>query len=204
MPNCITPPVEVIFSGSAVMKFYRHCEERSDEAIHWSRKARLDCFAVLAMTTFLVVDLDNDVAVFDMHRKCLGHVRPLGQRLAVFDDDRIGPYLDALRIEPGLAGAHIEFPAVPGAAPEFAYPRALIDSGLRRGQSRDASGLVERPAFARATIKQREELAVDMEHDNVAAIDIDHLVAAGPDLAGSSHGVTGPWIRACRARGRCR
>src|SRR5260370_39837984 len=197
MPNCITPPVEVIFSGSAVMKFYRHCEERSDEAIHWSRKARLDCFAVLAMTTFLVVDLDNDVAVFDMHRKCLGHVRPPGQRLGVFDDDRIGPYLDALRIEPGLAGAHIEFPAVPGAAQEFADPRALIDSGLRRGQSRDAGGLVERRAFVRATIEQREELAVDMEHDNVAAVDIDHLVAAARDLRGAGDDVTGHRSKAC-------
>src|SRR5258708_18834052 len=138
------------------MKFYRHCEERSDEAIHWSRKARLDCFAALAMTTFLVVDLDNDVAVFDMHRKCLRHVRPLGQRLAVFDDDRIGPFLDALWIVPGLAGAHIEFPAVPVPPPECADPRALIDSGLRRGQSRDASGLVEPRPFVRAAIKHRE------------------------------------------------
>src|SRR5258708_11840021 len=135
MPNCITPPVEVIFSGSAVMKFYRHCEERSDEAIHWRRKARLDCFAALAMTTFLVVDLDNDVAVFDMHRKCLGHIRPLGQRLSVLDDHWIGTHLDPLRIEPGLAGAHVEFLSVPGAAQEFADPLALIDSRLLRGQS---------------------------------------------------------------------
>src|SRR5258708_24310724 len=191
MPNCITPPVEVIFSGSAVMKFYRHCEERSDESIHWRRKARLDCCAALAMTTLLVVDRDNDVAVFDMHRKCLGHVRPLGKRLAVFDDDRIGPYLDALWIEPGLAGAHVELPAMPGAAQEFADPRALIDSGLRRGQSRDAGGLVERRAFVRAAIKQREELAVDIEHDNVTAVDVDHLVAAGRGLRCAGHDVTG-------------
>src|SRR5258708_37851404 len=143
------------------MKFYRHCEERSDEAIHWSRKARLDCFAALAMTTFLVVDLDNDVAVFDMHRKCLRHVRPLGQRLAVFDDDRIGPHLDALRIEPGLAGAHVELPAMPGATQEFADTGTLIDAWFGRGQPRDAGRLVERRAFVRTTIEQPEELAVD-------------------------------------------
>ena len=32
------------------MKFFRHCEERSDEAIQLSAAAALDCFASLAMT----------------------------------------------------------------------------------------------------------------------------------------------------------
>ena len=34
----------------------------------------------------------------------------------------------------------------------------------------------------RAAIEQREELAVDVEHDDVAAVDADNLVAAGRDL----------------------
>jgi len=30
----------------------RHCEERSDEAIHRAREPKMDCFAPLAMTSF--------------------------------------------------------------------------------------------------------------------------------------------------------
>jgi hypothetical protein len=43
----------------------------------------------------------------------------------------------------------------------------------------------------RATIEQREEFAVDMEHDDVAALHADHLVAAGRDLCGAGDNVTG-------------
>ena len=43
--------------------------------------------------------LDDDVAVLDVHRKRLGHVRPLLQFLAAFDRDRIGADLHPLRIE---------------------------------------------------------------------------------------------------------
>src|SRR5882724_1907262 len=107
--------------------------------------------------------LDNDIAVLDVDRKGLGDIRALRQRLAVLDDDRIGPDLDALRIEPGLPVAHVEFPAVPGTTQQFAYPRALIDPGLRRSQPRHAGRLVERRAFVRTAIEQCEELAVDME-----------------------------------------
>jgi hypothetical protein len=57
---------------------------------------------------------------------------------------------------------------MPGAAKQFADPRALIDSGLGRGQPRDAGGLVERRAGMRAAIEQREELANDVEDDGLA------------------------------------
>ena len=43
----------------------------------------------------------------------------------------------------------------------------------------------------RAAIEQREELAVDVEHDDVAAIDVDHLVAAGRDVGGAGDDVAG-------------
>src|SRR6478609_4093277 len=148
--------------------------------------------------------LDGDVAVLDVNRKGLGDVRTLGQRFAVLDYDRVGPDLDALRVEPGLPGAHVEFPAVPGAAQQLADPGALVDAGLRRGQPRHARRLVERRAFVRTAVEQREELAVDMEHDDVAAIHANHLVAAGRDFIGAGDDVTGHRIKACRARGRCR
>src|SRR5918998_683415 len=55
--------------------------------------------------------LDDDVAILDTDRKRLGHVWPLLQFFAAFDRDRIGAHLHPFRIEPGLAVAHVEFPA---------------------------------------------------------------------------------------------
>ena len=44
------------------------------------------------------------------------------------------------------------------------------------------SRLLQWGAFMRAAVQQREELAIDMEHDDIAARDVDNLVAAGRDL----------------------
>lgn len=136
-------------------------------------------------------DLDNHITVFDMHRKGLGDIRPFLQFLAAFHRDRIGPDLDPVRVEPRLAITHIEFPTVPGATEHFADTRALVNAGLRRGQPRHACGFLKRSAFVRAAVQQREELAIDMEHDDVAARDIDDLVAAGRDVGGAGNDVTG-------------
>ena len=43
----------------------------------------------------------------------------------------------------------------------------------------------------RAAVEQREEFAVDMEHDDVAAVDFNHLVAAGRNIRGAGDDVTG-------------
>jgi hypothetical protein len=37
---------------SRIQTYPRHCEERSDAAIHLAAKKELDCFASLAMTAF--------------------------------------------------------------------------------------------------------------------------------------------------------
>src|SRR6266478_6430866 len=108
------------------------------------------------------LSLHNDVAVLDVDWKGLGHIRAFRQCLAVLDHHWIGPDLDAGRIEIGLAVAHVEFPAMPGAAQQLADPRTLIDAGLGRRQPRHARRPVERRAFMRAAVEQREELAVDM------------------------------------------
>src|SRR6266403_1774909 len=122
---------------------------------------------------------------------------------AVVEDNRIGPHLEAIRIEPGLPGAHVELPAMPGAAQQFADAGTLVDAGLRRGQPRHARRLVERRAGVRAAVEQREELAIDVEHDDVAPLHINHLVAAGRNLCGAGDNVTGHGIKACTARERC-
>ena len=66
-----------------------------------------------------------------MDREGLGDIWAFCQGLAILDHDGIGADLDALRIEPGLAVAHVELPTVPGAAQEFADALADIDAGLR-------------------------------------------------------------------------
>src|SRR5262249_49499285 len=61
-------------------------------------------------------DLDNHIRVFDVYRKRLGNIGTLLEFVAALDRDGIGPDLDPFRVEPGLAVAHVEFPAVPGTA----------------------------------------------------------------------------------------
>src|SRR4029079_1616402 len=127
--------------------------------------------------------LDDDVAVLDMHREGLGDIGALGEAvleflgdfLAAFDRDRIGTDLEALRIEPGLPVAHVEFPAVPGAAQQFADPRTLEYAGLRRGQPRHARRLFQRRAGVRTATDPRRELAPDVAHDDVPARDAETL-----------------------------
>src|ERR1700727_2212460 len=140
--------------------------------------------------------LDDHVVVLNMDRKGFRHIGSLGERLAILDDNRISPDLDAFGIEPGLAVAHVEFPAVPGATEQFADTRALIHPGFRRGQPCYAGRLVERRTGMRAAIKQGEELAIGMEHDDVTALERDHFVTARRDVGGAGDDVTGHEERA--------
>src|ERR1700743_1129654 len=139
--------------------------------------------------------LDDDVVILNVDRKSLRHVGTFGEFLAAFDLDRIGPNLDAFRIEPGVAVAHVEFPTMPRAAQKFADARALIDAGLRRRQPRDAGGLLQWRAFMWTAIEQREERAIDMKYHDVAAVDSDDLVAAERDVGGAGDDVTGHLAR---------
>jgi hypothetical protein len=43
----------------------------------------------------------------------------------------------------------------------------------------------------RTAVEQRKELVAHMEHDDVAAVDADHLVAAGRDLGCACDDVAG-------------
>src|SRR5579871_376363 len=130
-----------------------------------------------------------------MDGKGLGHIRPLFHPLsefpAAFDRDREGTDLEALRVEPRLAVAHVEFPAMPGTAQQFPDARTMIDARFRRRQPRHARRLVQRRALMGASVEQRKELAIDMEHDDVAAVDADDLVATWRNFAGAGDDVTG-------------
>src|SRR5262245_65930560 len=71
-------------------------------------------------------DVDDEVVLLDRDGEGLGDVRALGQLGAGLDLDRELPRLPGLRIAPGLAGANVELPAVPGAAQELAGARQAI------------------------------------------------------------------------------
>ena len=51
----------------------------------------------------------------------------------------------------------------------------------------------------RAAIEQREELAVDVEHHDVAAVDAEHLVAAGRNVGGAGDNVAGHSTFVCQS-----
>ncbi|NEW94491.1 hypothetical protein DY468_21280 [Rhodopseudomonas sp. BR0M22] len=53
----------------AIVKFLRHCEERSDEAIQRLSAQPLDCFASLAMTDAAVVVNSREPSVRSTYRK---------------------------------------------------------------------------------------------------------------------------------------
>ena len=58
------------------MSTFRHCEERSDEAIQHGGAAVLDCFASLAMTSFYA-----SITIFGAGR--LAPARPVRTRAAM-------------------------------------------------------------------------------------------------------------------------
>ena len=97
----------------------------------------------------------------------LGDVRAL---------DSLGPSrpaasarLHLLRVAPGLAGADVELPGVPGATDDLAAADVFVLAGLlRRTRPREVA-LARQPPGA-AAVRQREELAAEVEpHDGAAA-----------------------------------
>jgi hypothetical protein len=49
--------------------------------------------------------------------------------------------------------------------------------------------------------EQRKEFAIDMEHDDIAALDADDLVAARQDVGGSGDNVTGHGSKSVKRAG---
>ena len=65
--------------------------------------------------------------------------------------------MHAVGIAPGLAGADIELPAMPGAAQHLALAGQAVFAGRRRYQAADDRPATERRALVRAAVDQREE-----------------------------------------------
>src|SRR6516225_7614554 len=62
----------------------------------------------------MCLGLDDDVGILHMYRECFGDIGSLGHSLsklrAAFDRNGKRANLESLRIEPGLAVAHVELP----------------------------------------------------------------------------------------------
>src|SRR5215470_18468138 len=79
----------------------------------------------------------SDVVVLDRDRHGLCDVGARDQPRSRLHRNVVPARAHARRITPGLAGAHVEFPAVPGAADDLAGPRiAVIARSIRFHQSR--------------------------------------------------------------------
>src|ERR1035437_9860822 len=70
-------------------------------------------------------DVHHHVVVLDRHLHGLGDIGALHQFVAVRHFHRVGTNLDASRLAPGLSGADVELPAVPGTAIEQAIEYAI-------------------------------------------------------------------------------
>src|ERR1700719_3331475 len=154
--------------------------------------------------------VQHDVFVFDADGKRLGHVGAFDQRRARRHRNRKLPRPDARRIAPGFAGAYVELPTVPWAADDLALPRIAVLAGLFGLDQSGQAPFAQAAALMRAAVGEREELALDVEHCDLAALDVDELAGAGRKLAQRSdhvfgHGVTRPARRdGCRSPARCR
>src|SRR6185437_8480635 len=108
---------------------------------------------------------------------------PLRQRLARLHRHRVAARAHRVEVAPGLAGADVELPAVPRAAQHLALPyQAELAGTIRLGET-DEHATAQRRALVRAAIYQREMLAADVEHADLAALHRDDLAVPRRDLA---------------------
>src|SRR6516162_9830635 len=73
-----------------------------------------------------VSGLDHHVVVLDRDRHGLGDVGAGDELRSRLHRDRVPARAHARRITPRLAGAHVEFPAMPGAADDLARPGIAV------------------------------------------------------------------------------
>src|SRR5712672_2339258 len=100
--------------------------------------------------TGLNSQIHHHVVAFHGYRERLRHVGSLHHACAGLDVDRIGLGAKSLGVAIGLAGADIEFPAVPGAADDFAEPGIFDLAWIGRLREPDQRSFAQRRALMRA------------------------------------------------------
>src|SRR5262249_35825593 len=86
-------------------------------------------------------------------------------------------------ITPGLAGADIEFPAMPGAAQQLPFAREAVLARLGRLGQTDDAPFAQRGTLVRAPVRERVERAVHVEAADLAPARRDKLAGTGRDVA---------------------
>src|SRR5712671_716672 len=158
----------------------------------------MDCFvaSLLAMTVNSVgvtaySQIHHHIIALDRHRDRLRHVRSLHHARPRLDIGGIGFCAKPFGVAVGLAGADIEFPAVPGAADDFAWPGIFDLTGIGRLREPDQRPFAQRSTLMRAAVQQAEEFALDIEHRDRALIDGKEFARARRQLVDRSDDVTG-------------
>src|SRR5262245_16971657 len=134
---------------------------------------------------------DHDVVVFDGDGKRLGRVRALHKFCSGFHRDGVVHEPHALGIAPGAACADVELPGMPGTADDLTGARILIVAGSRRCDSTREFAARQAATLMRALIGECEELALDIENNDVAPCHLHQLSRPRRDLGGSGDDVAG-------------
>ena len=137
-----------------------------------------------------LADIHHHVIAFHRHRQGLGDVRPLHHGRARLDIDRVSAGAKAFGVAVRLAGADVEFPAVPGAAEDFAEPGVFDLAGIGGLREPDQRPFAQGRALMRAAVQQAEELAVDVEHRDRALVDGEEFARARRQLVHRGDDVT--------------
>ena len=110
---------------------------------------------------------------------------------ARLDRDVVAADPDGARIEPGLARAQVELPAVPRAADDLVAARNLVLAGPRRRHQPGLTTVAQRAALVRAAVSTAKYSPPTLNTPDGAAADLDDLPLAGRDIVHSSDDVAG-------------
>src|SRR5262245_16700089 len=101
--------------------------------------------------------LDHHVLVLDADRDGLRLVRPFDQARALLHRDLVAARLHLAGIAPGLAGADVELPGVPGTADDLALADVLVVARLVGEHQPGLLAGAQAAAAMRTAIVEREE-----------------------------------------------
>src|SRR3954467_8525542 len=119
--------------------------------------------------------LNHDIVLLNRHRYRFSHIRSFDNGLARRDLDGVTAEIDLGRIAKTLAGANVEFPAMPGAANNLAGAGVVVLTRFVRFNQSGHQPLAHRAALVRASVEQPVEVTIKVEHRDLAPAHGDEL-----------------------------
>ncbi len=80
---------------------------------------------------------------------------------------------------------------MPGTAQDLTLAVVFVVAGITRAHEARQHAIAEARAFVWALVGEREQLALDVEHDDVAALDAHALAGARRQVRGAGHDMAG-------------